>query len=894
MIMTKLNKLMSALALLGASATVSTAYADQNLVDRMSQQLHLNYAIVDNHAAENGYDCSSLGADWGACNKVTVSLTNNGAAIEDKDWAIYFHSIRQILKVDDERFKITFITGDLHKLEPTDKFHGFAAGAKVDIPLIVEYWQIFKTDVMPRWYVVSGDAKPKVISNTDTEDLAQMMSPISGDQWMRTKSDGNILMTAQNRYDKNHDVVTLTADRLRGQIVPTPLNVAIHDGEVAIKKGVSLDLMGLSPETLAVLKDRFKLLSVDVSPKGLPIKGRIDKTAFDAPLSVDGAYRLTVNKNGVEIIGFDESGLFYGVQSVISLMPVNGATTLPLMEVSDAPRFGYRSIFLDVGRNFHSKEAVLRLLDQMAAYKLNVFHFHLTDDEGWRIEIPGLPELTEVGSQRCHDLTETRCLLPQLGSGPNNDNMGSGYFSKADYIDIIRYAKARQIEVIPEIDMPAHARAAIVSMEARYRKLHQAGQEKEANEYRLLDPADTSNTTSVQFYDKRSYLNPCLDSSKRFVDKVISEVADMHRQAGQPLKTWHFGGDEAKNIRLGAGYQDVNAADKVAGKGTIDMSKEDKPWARSPACQSMIKQGQVADIEHLSSYFAVEVSKLVKAHGIERMQAWQDGLKDAKNAQAFATKQVGVNFWDTLYWGGSESANVWANKGYQIVITNPDYVYLDMPNEVNPLESGYYWATRYSDERKIFSFAPNNLPQNAETSVDRDGHQFSAKGETDWPGAYGLSAHLWSEAVRTDNQVEYMIYPRLLSVAERAWHRAEWELDYQKQKEFKGGETTFVNLSALHNDWTRFANLLGQRELAKIDKSGVGYRLPVPGAKIIEGKLNANVALPGLRIQYSLGNESQWQDYDANAKPAVTDSVYVRTVSPDGKRFSRVDSVSIK
>ena len=189
----------------------------------------------------------------------------------------------------------------------------------------------------------------------------------------------------------------------------------------------------------------------------------------------------------------------------------------------------------EYGMTFHSKEAVLRLLDQMAAVKLNKFHFHLSDDEGWRIEIPGLPELTDIGARRCHDLTEQRCLLPQLGSGPFADAQGNGYLTRDDYIAILRYAKARGIEVIPEIDMPAHARAAVISMEARYNRLMKEGKTKEANEYRLVDPTDTSNTTSVQFYDRTSYLNPCLDSSMRFVDKVISEIQAMHQAAGAPL-----------------------------------------------------------------------------------------------------------------------------------------------------------------------------------------------------------------------------------------------------------------------------------------------------------------------------------------------------------------------
>lgn len=589
------------------------------------------------------------------------------------------------------------------------------------------------------------------------------------------------------------------------------------------------------------------------------------------------------------MVGYDQSGVFYGLQSILSLIPADGSLNVATLKASDAPRFQYRAVFLDVARNFHSKEVVLRLLDQMAAWKLNVFHFHLTDDEGWRIEIPGLPELTEIGSKRCHDPEEKRCLLPQLGSGPNSDNSGSGHFSRQQYIDIVKYADARGIQVIPEIDMPAHARAAVISMEARYDRLVNAGKEKEANEFRLLDPSDNSNTTSVQLYDRTSYLNPCLSSSLRFTDKVIGEIQAMHKAAGQPLKTWHFGGDEAKNIRLGSGYSDKNTP--VAGTGLLDLSQQDKPWAKSQVCQTMIEEGKIEDLDHLPSDFALNVSKQVKAHGIGKMQAWQDGIKDAKNAKAFATDRVAVNFWDTLFWGGFDSANDWASKGYEVIVSNPDYLYLDFPAEVNPLERGYYWGTRFTDERKIFHFAPDNLPQNAETSVDRDGKPFTAKSDKPWPGAHGISAQLWSETTRTDAQVEYKLFPRILSVAERAWHRAAWEQDYKAGKEYTGGKTRLVDQQAQLKDWQRFANLLGQRELAKLDKAGIAYRLPVPGGMVQDGKLVVNTELPGLTVEYSLDEGTTWQQWQADQPPAVAGKVLLRTRSPDGLRVSRTETL---
>ncbi|CNL48326.1 beta-N-acetylhexosaminidase [Yersinia frederiksenii] len=885
----KLSTLAAITATFGLMGSALADTTPQQLVDQLST-LKVNYKILDNRAGENGVDCAKLGADWASCNKVLITLTNTGDEIKGQDWAIYFHSIRQILAVDNDQFRITHLTGDLHKIEPTAKFAGFPANQAVEIPITGEYWQLFATDFMPRWYATSGDAKPKVLKSTDTEDINEYLTQFTGDQWKRTKDDNNVLMTPESRFVKNEAVKTLTAANLRGQIIPTPMDVKVYPQDVNLSQGVALDLSALPQPAAEVVQQRFELLGLKPNAAGFPIKTSIQPAKFKGDLAVSGAYELKIGEKGAQVIGFDPTGVFYGLQSILSLVPTDGSQKIATLDAKDAPRFDYRGVFLDVGRNFKTKDAVLRLLDQMAAYKLNKFHFHLSDDEGWRIEIPGLPELTEVGSKRCHDLTENTCLLPQLGSGPDSNNLGSGHFTRADYIDILKYAKARQIDVIPEIDMPAHARAAVVSMEARYNNLMKQGKEKEANEFRLLDPTDDSNTTSVQFYERKSYLNPCLDSSKRFVDKVIGEMAQMHKEAGMPLTTWHFGGDEAKNIRLGAGFQDKNGPIEP-GKGIIDKSVEDKPWAKSQVCQDMVKQGKIQDVEHLSSHFAIEVSKLVNAHGIERMQAWQDGLKDAKDAKDFATKRVGVNFWDTLFWGGADAINDWANKGYEVVASNPDYVYFDMPYEVNPNERGYYWATRFSDEAKVFSFAPNNMPQNAETSVDRDGNHFSAKSDKPWPGVHGISGQSWNETVRTDEQMEYMIFPRVLPLAERAWHRAPWEQDYQAGREYIGGETHHVDTKALSIDWQRFANIMGQRELAKLDKAGIAYRLPVPGARVVAGQLEANISLPGLNIEYSTDGGQHWQQYDAKVQPKVSGDVLIRSTSSDGKRSSRAEPV---
>ncbi|QHM70277.1 beta-N-acetylhexosaminidase [Mixta intestinalis] len=880
---------LSALIMATLAGCSSDAMQAQRVVDQVSQ-FGVRYEVTDNQAALHGTDCAALGADWAACNRATITLTNNGPALTSRNWAIYMSNVHATIKIDSDRFRIVHVNGDLTRLEPTEKFTGIGAGESIAIPLINEYWQLFITDVMPRWYVTAENAQPRIIASTDTEDLTQFVAPFN-DRWKRTADDKNILMQPASRFLKNSDIAVLPTAALRGQITPTPLALKVHPQDLDLSKGVAFDLLTLPDNQAQVIKARFALLGVKENSGGVPLRTTIRQADFSGERAVSGAYHLSISPRGIELTGYDSAGVFYGLMSVASLLPAEGLPVIATLEAQDAPRFAYRGAFLDVARNFHSKQAVMRMLDQMAAWKMNKFHFHLSDDEAWRIAIPGLPELTEVGSQRCHDLSEQRCLLPQLGSGPFNNNNGSGFFSRADYIDIVKYAQARHIEVIPEIDMPAHARAAVISMEARYQRLMKAGETEKAEEYRLRDPLDTSETTSVQLYDRTSYLNPCLASSQRFVDKVIGEIQAMHKEAGQPLSTWHFGGDEAKNIRLGAGYSDKQQPQP--GTGLIDRSQENRPWEKSLACQKMIAAGEVKDLDHLPSYFALAVSSKVHAHGIERMQAWQDGVKHAENAAAFATPKVAVNFWDTLYWGGFDSANDWANKGYDVIISNPDYVYMDFPYEVNPLERGYYWGTRYSDERKMFSFAPNNLPQNAETSVDRDGKTFTARSDKPWPGAWGLSAQLWSETVRTDDQMEYMIFPRLFTVAERAWHRASWEQDYQPGREYQGGVTQFVDRQALNRDWQRFANILGQRELAKLDKVGIAYRLPVPGAQIRNGKLEANLALPGLAIEYSLDGGKGWLRYDERMKPTVAEgsSVMVRSVSPDGERYSRSEAL---
>lgn len=875
-----------ALSLVGCG---SLQLGSKNVVEQLTSQLDISYEIKTNVGMQDGIACQDMGAEWASCNKVVMTLKNDGDAVKNKDWKIYLHSIRVILGVENHDFKIEHITGDLYVLSPTEHFNGFDKNETVNIPMIAEFWQLFETDFMPRAYVVSGDAAPKVIASLDTENIASFVGEISGDKWKRTPEDNNVLATPASRYAKNSDVHRWTSSRIDVAIIPTPLKTKQMKMDLKVGSGFAIRNKALSTEKLTAFLDRATRLGIETNGD-VELSIDIDPKQFKGAEKVPGAYKLLVNLGGVSVLGYDDVGAYYGLQSLLGLMHKGGNSTLPVVAIEDAPRFQYRGVMVDVARNFHSKEAMLRTLDQMGAYKLNKLHLHLTDDEGWRLEIPGLPELTQVGAKRCHDLSETRCLLPQLGSGPNANNDGSGFFTKADYIEILRYAKDRGIEVIPEIDMPAHSRAAVVSMEARYKKYAKEGNKVKAEQYRLMDPKDTSNVTTVQLYDKRSFINPCLPSSLRFADKVITEIQAMHKEAGAPLTSWHFGGDEAKNIKLNAGFQDINAKEPVEWRGNIDLSKQDKPFEKSPVCQTLLKKGVVKDAGDLPSYFAEQVSQLVDKRGITNFQAWQDGLKSSKNSKSFKTDNVRVNFWDVLYWGGDATAYEWVNKGYNVVVSNPDYLYMDMPYEVDPKERGYYWATRAIDTRKMFAFAPQNLPQNAETSLDRDGNGFTGKGTVESKGFEGMSAQLWSETVRTDGQYEYMVFPRVLAAAERAWHKASWEEEYTPGKIFNQ-QTNFIDDKQLLEDWTRFANLMGQRELAKLDAVGIKYRIPLPGAIIKTGKLYMNTSMPGLPMQYSLDNGKTWKLYMKPVDVKKGTKVQIRGISADKRRKTRTTTL---
>jgi hexosaminidase len=567
------------------------------------------------------------------------------------------------------------------------------------------------------------------------------------------------------------------------------------------------------------------------------------------------SYRIAAGNGAITITAADNAGASYALRS-LAQQAVYERLRLKPLEIEDAPRFAFRGLMLDVGRNFHSKAQILAVMEQMAAVKLNKFHLHLGDDEGWRLEIEGLPELTAIGSRRCHDPAENMCQMPFLGSGPDTTAPGTGHLTRADYIEILKAAKARQIEVIPSFDMPGHSRAAIVSMKARALRLIAEGKPEEAARTRLDEPEDTTVYSSIQHYNDNT-LNVCLPSTYTFIGTVIDSMKAMHQEAGVPLRVYHIGADETAGA-----------------------------WKDSPACRKFMADQKLA-LPQLGHVFLARVAALLRDKGIQAA-GWSDGLSSVDPAQMPA--KVQSNSWGALFGGGIAEAHRHANQGWDVVMSTPETLYFDMPYAADGWERGTTWASRVTDLYKVFSFMPENLGANAAVMTD-----IKARGVvvTDImplaPGrqVIGMQGQLWSETVRSPQIANYMLFPRSLALAERAWHKGDWEPDYLAGKTYAYADGS-VDMKALLADWNSFQARLIPR-LAELDRANISYRLPVPGGRIASGKLEANAPVAGLKIQYRSG-AAPWRIYSGPV--AVKGPVSLRTVSPDGRRVGRTVKIN--
>ena len=770
-----------------------------------------------------------------------LTLRNDGQHAIAPGWTLCFNTCRKILPgTVTTGFRAAHLNGDLFSLDLPDG-GAWLPGQEYIVVYESLHWAISITDAPLGFYLL--DAAGNAVDLGDPE-IAPFVRP---EQRQRMRAD--LLPTADAAWRYEQDAaLSLLDDDAVGRITPHPRMASFDARRCLLGRSASIDSDAALDNEAAFL--RALLATLPAGEGGARIALETD------PAMALEAYLLEIAPDRVLVRGGGAHGVFNGLQSLAQLLAQDGA--LPCGKVEDAPRFAYRGFMLDVARHFSSVDTVLRLLDCMASYKLNRFHFHLTDDEGWRLAIAALPELTEIGARRGVPAAgEPPCLPPSFGSGPDTrSSAGSGFYTADEFVAILRHAQRLHIEVIPEFNMPGHARAAVEAMRVRHARLVATGDVASAEEYLLSDPLDASVYESVQLWHD-NVMCIALPSVDRFIDTVVAEVAALYRQAGVPLRVLHTGGDE---VPVGA-------------------------WLGSPACQARMREHGWVEARQLRDDFQARCRAILARHGIA-FSGWEETALTSNPDSAGHGEDVYV--WNNGWGSGQEDcANRLANAGYQVVLSSAASLYFDFAYAKHPQEPGYYWAG-FVDVREPFAMVPLDAPLlPAHDAMGRapGATQVAALLPLDAAGRHrikGLQGQLWGENARSRERVEYLALPRLIGLAERAW----------------SGDPGWTNPDDLARDWNEFANRLGQRELPRLDRlpQPWAYRLPPPGVLVKGGVLHANIALPGLAVHYTLdGGEPDARSPRYTAPVALDGSRTVKLASLDTRgRASRIVTLNLE
>ncbi|MFN7117685.1 MAG: beta-N-acetylhexosaminidase [Saprospiraceae bacterium] len=494
-------------------------------------------------------------------------------------------------------------------------------------------------------------------------------------------------------------------------LIPQPVEVQTMTGAFTLSAKTSTIAYDKA-EARAVADMLAQKLS---TPTGFAFKtqsgksGAIQLRLNDAPNATLGkeGYTLEANSKGVVITANASAGLFYGMQTLLQLLPkeieskkaAKANWTVPAVKITDYPRFGWRGLMLDVSRHFFSKEDVKKYLDEMARYKYNTFHWHLTDDNGWRLEIKSLPKLTEVGAWRVE-------RAGQFGSReepkPGEKATYGGFYTHEDVKEIVQYAQERHITIVPEIDVPGHSMAAL----AAYPELSCT----DAKVY--VNPG----TAFSEWYGNGTFkmlventLNPSEEKVYEFLDKVFTEVAMLF-----PNPYIHVGGDECYK-----GY-----------------------WKEDPGCQALMKKLNIRHVEDLQGYFMGRVQKIVEAKG-KKMIGWDEILEGGISPGAAVMSWRGVK-------GGIEAAHL----GHEVVMTPTTYAYLDYTQGDPTVDPPIYANLR---ARTSYSFEPVPDGVDAKYILGGQGNLWTEQIPTlrhaqymTFPRAWALAEVYWSPKAKKD------------------------------------------------------------------------------------------------------------------------------------------------
>lgn len=413
----------------------------------------------------------------------------------------------------------------------------------------------------------------------------------------------------------------------------------------------------------------------------------------------DEGYKLDISTKKVGIYANKPAGIFYGVQTFLQMLPKEIRSNTKQERdfwgvrcglIEDKPQFSWRGLMLDVSRHWFTKEEVMKYIDELAEYKMNVFHWHLTDDQGWRIEIKSLPRLTEVGSLRAQRVGKWWMREPQHS---DEKAVYGGFYSQEDIKDIVEYAKERYVRVIPEIDVPGHSLAALVSYP----------------ELACFNAPEYVNVGN-KFYgiDENSL---CVGNEKtfEFLDKVFTEVADLF-----PDEYIHIGGDECY-------------------KGF---------WAKCPKCQKRMRDNELKSENELQSYFIHRLEKLLQSKG-KKLIGWSEILEGGLAPDA-----------TVMSWIGMDSGIKAANTNHYVIMTPMKNCYLDLYQGERNAEPDTYSICRLTDS---YSFNPIPEGISEKYVLGGQGNLWTESVPTfrhaeymTWPRGWALAEVLWSGPSRTD------------------------------------------------------------------------------------------------------------------------------------------------
>ncbi|MCD2421484.1 beta-N-acetylhexosaminidase [Niabella pedocola] len=490
-------------------------------------------------------------------------------------------------------------------------------------------------------------------------------------------------------------------------IIPQPKSVVLKNGSFVLNRSTPIVAPSKDDKNIAALFNTYLKSYYGFT---LPVVSKGTKGILLTTRSASGdGYTLDADNAAIRITGNSAAGTFYGTQSLIQLLPVEKSNTLsiPTVSITDAPDLAYRGLMLDVGRHYFPVAFVKKYIDYIALHKMNYFHWHLTEDQGWRIEIKKYPKLTAVGAWRNGTIIGN---FP--GKGNDNKKYG-GFYTQAEVKDIVAYAAKRYITVIPEIEMPGHGGGAI----AAYPYLS-CFPDKPTFDYFPKQSTWAGDKSGKQVQQAWGVYEDVFcagkESTFKFLEDVLNEVLPLF-----PSKYVHIGGDECPK----------------------------KNWEKCPLCQKRIQElGIKGDKEHspehyLQSYFIQRMEKFINAKG-KHIIGWDEILEGGLAPNA-----------TVMSWRGEKGGITAARQKHQVIMTPNNYVYFDyqqspkedsvtITNNRNslPIEKVYNWKV-----------VPDSL-----TAAER-------------PLIWGGQANLWTEYISNPKKAEYMLFPRMSALSEALW-----------------------------------------------------------------------------------------------------------------------------